>query len=162
MKKRLLPLLACLMIGIVILVNLNQANTISKATNLEEVVTIEGKVTNEEDAKEVLTLLENNLEAINQKDMSTYLNTLITSAQAETKKEIEPIFKNFDLENTLLSFKVVKQNDQQIIVKTKQKTVNHNNHDYRNHIASANHTFIKQDGQWKVKESIMTNTKFIQ
>ena len=48
-----------------------------------------------------------------------------------------------------------------MLVAAQQKTVNQGQNDYRDHITQAHHTFVLENGQWKIKETVMTNTEFI-
>ena len=70
-------------------------------------------------------------------------------------------FAKYDLTHELLSFEVVKQEADSMLVAAQQKTVNQGQNDYRAHITQAHHTFVLENGQWKIKETVMTNTEFI-
>lgn len=122
---------------------------------------ITGKFKDEETAKELLACLEKNINAANKKDMETYLETLTPEKREDTKKEMTSFFKEYDIQTELLTFEIKKQDDDHALVQAQQKSINHGDNKYRNHIAEANHTFVKIDGTWYIDQSVMSNTKFI-
>lgn len=122
---------------------------------------ITGKFKDEKTAKELLACLEKNIHAANKKDMETYLETLTPEKREDTKKEMTSFFKEYDIQTELLTFEIKKQDDDHALVQAQQKSINHGDNKYRNHIAEANHTFVKIDGTWYIDQSVMSNTKFI-
>ena len=134
-------------------------------TQSESGITITGNIKNKEVIEEGITVIETNLKAVNQKDMSAYLSTLVNSAQADTKKEMKKFFKDFSVENELLEIKVLDETPDKLLLQAQQKTTAPSNkkqkEKYRNHISTANHTLVKEDGKWKIAETIMTDTQFI-
>ncbi|MEG0284905.1 MAG: hypothetical protein RR494_03325 [Vagococcus sp.] len=122
---------------------------------------ITGKFKDEKTAKELLACLEKNINAANNKDMDTYLETLTPEKREDTKKEMTSFFKEYDIQTELLTFDIKKQDDDHALVQAQQKSINHGDNKYRNHIAEANHTFVKIDGNWYIDQSVMSNTKFI-
>jgi hypothetical protein len=122
---------------------------------------VTGAVTDSTAAEDCLALLQQNLQAANQKDVEGYTATLVSSARESTAKEMRAFFAEYDLSHTLLSFEVVKQDADSMLVAAQQKTMNHGKNDYRDHITQAHHTFVRENGQWKIKETVMTNTEFI-
>ena len=78
-----------------------------------------------------------------------------------TKKEMDQFFKDYDLSHELLSFKVVKQESDSMLVEARQQTLNVGKKKYRNHITQAHHTFVKVGEEWLIKETSMTDTEFI-
>ena len=121
---------------------------------------VTGAVTDSSAAQACLTVLKQNLQAATQKDVEGYTATLVTSARESTAKEMHA-FAKYDLTHELLSFEVVKQEADSMLVAAQQKTVNQGQNDYRDHITQAHHTFVLENGQWKIKETVMTNTEFI-
>lgn len=161
LKKGLIALAGVLFL--VLLVNyFNKAQNITDNISQEAgQVEVTGKIENQTEALAALAVLEANLAAANDKDIERYASTLVPEAREATKKEIEKTFAEYDLEHTLLSFEVLSQTDDLLQVKTQQKTINLGKNKYRNHITEAHHTFVKEDGQWLIKEVSMSNTQFI-
>lgn len=161
LKKGLIALAGVLFL--VLLVNyFNKAQNITDNISQEAgQVEVTGKIENQTEALAALAVLETNLAAANDKDIERYASTLVPEAREATKKEIEKTFAEYDLEHTLLSFEVLSQTDDLLQVKTQQKTINLGKNKYRNHITEAHHTFVKEDGQWLIKEVSMSNTQFI-
>jgi hypothetical protein len=159
MKNKLfLGMISLLAIVIVFSVLTNRTNdNVTTNTDIE----IEGKISNQEDALAAFETLETNLQATNNEDVDLYVTTLVATAREDTKKEMQAFFDEYDLENTLLSFKVLKQEENRMLVETQQKTVNKGKNDSRDHIAEAHHTFVKENGKWVIEETNMTNTHFI-
>lgn len=161
MLKKVFVGIAGLIFLIFILNNVNKANDMNDKINQEAgAVEIKGNITNEEDVYAVYDLLERNLQAANDEDVETYLQTLIPEAREATKKEMTTFFETYDVEHTLLSFEVRKEDGERILVKTQQRTVNEGTEEFRNHITEANHTFVKIDGEWFIEETAMSNTQF--
>lgn len=77
------------------------------------------------------------------------------------QKKCKEFFKDYDVSHELLSFEVIKQTPQSMLVAAEQKTVNHGKKAYRDHITTACHTFILEENEWKIKETTMTNTQFL-
>ncbi|MHC5268728.1 hypothetical protein ACYSNO_06000 [Enterococcus sp. LJL98] len=161
MVKKILIGLAGLIFLVFVLNYFNQASEISNQINQKPgQVEIKGKITNEEDVLAVYALLEKNLQAANEEDLETYLSTLVPEAREATKKEMVPFFETYDVKHTLVSFEVIKEDGERILVKARQKTVNEGTEKYRNHITEANHTFVKIDGEWLLEETAMSDTQF--
>lgn len=122
---------------------------------------VTGAVTDSSAAQACLTVLKQNLEAASHKDVEDYTATLVASARESTAKEMRVFFAKYNLTHELLSFEVVKQETDSMLVAAQQKTINQGQNDYRDHITQAHHTFVLENGQWKIKETVMTNTEFI-
>lgn len=126
---------------------------------------IEGEYNNAEDAQEAVQVIQNNLNFAQEENMEGYLSTLVSSAREETEEELAPFFETYDLEHTVLSIEILDQEEKRMLVKTEQQAVMVNSIDgaeqYRDHIAEANHTLIKEDEEWKIEETIMTDTLFL-
>lgn len=160
--KKLFIGVAGLLFLIFILNYFNQANEISNSINQEAgQVEVTGKIENKDNALAALKVLETNLEAANQEDIDLYVRTLVPSARESTKEEMSTFFKEFDVEHTLLEFKVTKEYENRIQVQARQKTINKGTNKYRNHITEANHTFVKIEDQWFIEETAMSDTQFI-
>lgn len=162
MLKKGLIAVAGLLFLILIVNYFNKAQNITDNINKEAgQVEVTGKMKDQTEALAAMAVLEENLKAANDKDIERYISTLVPEAREATKKEIEKTFAQYDLEHTLLSFEVLKQTDDLLQVKTQQKTINLGKNKYRNHITEAHHTFVKENGQWLIKEVSMSNTQFI-
>lgn len=122
---------------------------------------IHGKVNDEQAIKEVLECLQKNITAANSKNIDDYVDTLIPKKREDTKKEMSAFFSEYTIHTEILSFNVLKQEEDHILIQTQQKSINNGNQKYRNHIAETNHIFVKENGTWFIDQSIMTNTKFI-
>lgn len=127
---------------------------------------VEGKIQNMTVAEEAVQVIENNLQYASQEDMDGYVSTIISSAREETAAELATVFETYDLEHTLLSVEVLEQEDSRMLIRTQQQTVMidsiEGTEKYRNHIAEANYTMLLEEGEWKIEETVMTDTKFIE
>ncbi|WP_430611025.1 hypothetical protein [Enterococcus sp. DIV0876] len=133
-----------------------------KATSqVNEPAEITGAITDQEAAQACFVLLERNLQAATEKDIDAYTDTLVLHAEEETKAEMIPFFDEYTLAHTLLSFEVIKQEANTMLVAAQQKTINLGENNYRNHITQAHHTFIKEGAEWKIQQTVMTNTEFL-
>lgn len=118
------------------------------------------------DIEEAVRVIEDNLRYAEVKDMDGYLSTIVSSAHEETREELAPFFEEYDLDHTILSVEVLRNEDDSLLIQTKQQTVMIDSiagvEPYRDHIAEANHTLIRENGEWKIKETYMTNTVFLE
>ena len=160
MKKKSYPLF---FVGLLFICGLffYQQTTYRSAETTVARLQVTGAVTDSSAAQACLTVLKQNLQAATQKDVEGYTATLVTSARESTAREMHAFFAKYDLTHELLSFEVVKQEADSMLVAAQQKTVNQGQNDYRDHITQAHHTFVLENGQWKIKETVMTNTEFI-
>lgn len=162
MYKKMFIAVAGLLFLIFVLNYFNKANELSDSINQEAgQVEITGKIENKDDALAALKVLETNLQAATDEDIDLYVSTLVPSAREATQKEMSAFFEEYDVEHTLLEFKVTKEDGTRIQVQARQKTVNKGKNKYRNHITVANHTFVKMDGEWFLEETAMSDTQFI-
>lgn len=162
MYKKMFIAIAGLLFLIFVLNYFNKANELSDSINQEAgQVEITGKIENKDDALAALKVLETNLQAATDEDIDLYVSTLVPSARDATQKEMSAFFEEYDVEHTLLEFKVTKEDGTRIQVQARQKTVNKGKNKYRNHITVANHTFVKMDGEWFLEETAMSDTQFI-
>ena len=127
---------------------------------------VEGELTDEVAAETAVQVIEDNLRYASAEDMDGYVSTIISSAREETAAELATVFETYDLEHTLLSVEVLEQEDERMLIRTQQQTVMvasiKGAENYRNHIAEANYTMLLEDGEWKIEETAMTDTKFIE
>lgn len=142
--------------------NVHQDATYATAAAADKEVAVSGNVTDSKAAAACFAVLQENLQAANNEDAKAYAATLIASAQTATKKEMQSFFEEYDLEHKLLSFEVVKQDKDSMLVAAEQQTLNIGENSYRSHITQAHHTFIKENNAWKISETTMTNTEFIE
>lgn len=126
---------------------------------------VQGEVNDETAAEEAVQVIEDNLKYASDEDMAGYVSTIISSAREETAAELTEVFETYDLEHTLLSVEVLDQEENRMLIRTEQQTVMvdaiEGAENYRNHIAEANYTMFLEDGEWKIEETAMTDTKFI-
>lgn len=162
-KSNKLPYLVILIVVVILgfstYLLMKSPNAVDGKTNTKLEIT--GKVTNEEDAKEAFELVKKNIQAVNEKNMDNYLDTLVPEGREDTKKEITSFFKDYDIEQTLISFEIIKQEDKSMLVAIQQKNVNKGKNEYRDHVAQIHDTIVKTDDGWKIKEAVVTNTNFI-
>lgn len=134
----------------------------AQATTLEyHDYQISGKITNKKEVKDAFDVIQSNLAAVSTNDSVRYSDTLVKEARKESKKEIEAFFQKYSVQQTILEVKVKKQTKQEIVFIVQQKSVSQQKSNYRNHIATAAHTLVKENQQWKIAETIMSDTKFI-
>jgi ketosteroid isomerase-like protein len=120
-----------------------------------------GNITSQAAAEACLAVLKENLQAASDQDATAYAATLVAAARAETSQELADFFAEEQLQHTLLSFEVVKQETESMLVAAQQKTISPKDSSYRDHITEAYHTFVKEADGWKIQETVMTNTEFL-
>ncbi|MGM0217524.1 hypothetical protein [Enterococcus sp. AZ126] len=157
-RKYVLFLTSFIALLSMIIIFSNQSDDIVKAKSEDQV-----PVQTSDEAKEAQQVLEENLRFANEKDVTGYVQTLIPQAREDTAKEMNVFFEEFDVENTLQSFEMLKLKEDHMLVETKIKTINKGSDkkQYRDHVATANQTFVYQDGQWLIEQTVMIKTDFI-
>ncbi|RIU90546.1 hypothetical protein [Oceanobacillus picturae] len=117
-----------------------------------------------ENAIEVKQVLEKNLQATQEEDMDAYLATLVESGRESTKKEIAGFFEDYDIEYELLGFEILEEEDERIVIEAEQRataTYVAEGLSYRDHIARSEQTFVREEGEWRIAKSEITNTDII-
>lgn len=126
---------------------------------------IEGDYEVDQDIEDAVEVIEKNLEYAGKSDMEKYLSTIIPSARAETEKELAPFFEEYKLEHTILGVEVLEKESDIMLLRVEQQAVVLDSAEdapsYRNHIAEANHTMVKEKNTWMIEETIMTDTFYL-
>lgn len=124
------------------------------------------EIKNQQDLKEAIEVIEKNLEAAEKEDIPAYLSTIIKAGHEDTSKELEDFFESYDLEHTILGITVLDQKEDKMLLEVTQQSVAtftaEDADEYKNHVAVANHTLVKEDGQWKIAETAMVENYFIE
>lgn len=113
---------------------------------------------------EVKQVLQNNYTYSQEEDMEGYLNTIVKSGREDTRHELKGFFENYDINYELLSFEVLEEEADRIVVEAEQRakaTFIAEDQSYHDHIATSEYTFVKEDGEWRISESELTNTELI-
>ncbi|MDR0921483.1 MAG: hypothetical protein LBM95_03765 [Lactobacillales bacterium] len=161
MKKKLVLFgFVVLSIGLIALYYNKKAEDVLNITSADEKQAQTTELNAEE--KKVKKVLEENIAAATAKDSERYVNTLTKAKRAETKKEMDKFFKEYTVVHSLQSFQVLKEDKTHMLVEAKQKAINKGKKSYRNHIATADHTFVKENGEWKIDSTTMTDTQFLE
>lgn len=124
------------------------------------------EVIDEEAVLEAVEVVEDNLRYSQDEDIEGYKSTIVEEARENTEKELESFFNDYDLEHTVLSVKVLEQEEASMLLEVAQQSVviqaEDGAEEYRDHVAIANHTLIPEDGSWKIADTTMTETLFIE
>lgn len=115
-------------------------------------------------AEEVKQVVADNIESLNNKDIDGYLDTIIESAHEATRTETEAFFQRYDIEYELVSSNIIEEEEDQYRVEAYQEAKAISvpiGEEYRDHVAVNIHTLIKENGEWKISESVMTDVHFI-
>lgn len=125
---------------------------------------VAGDFSDEKEALEVKNVLQLNLKYAEDKDIEGYLTTISSSAHEDTEEAMSGFFNDFTVSHLLLEFEVIEQGQDELVAKAKQQTTGDTDledEEYRDHIADILHIFEKEDGNWKISESSVTNLVFI-
>lgn len=124
------------------------------------------EVTDSKEVEEAIKVIKKNLKSAENEDMEAYRSTIIKSAHGDTTEELEKFFEDYDLEHTVLGVTVLEQEEDTMLLQVTQQSiatdVAEGAEEYKDHIAVANHTLLKEDGQWKIAETTMTDNYFIE
>lgn len=129
---------------------------------------IEGQseITDSKAAAEAVDVIEQNLQYAQEEDMNGYLSTIVSEAHENTRSELQMFFELYDIEHTILRVEVLDQQLDQMLIQVEQQSVVieavSEAEQYRDHVSEANHTLVIENGQWKIAETTMTETYFIE
>lgn len=127
----------------------------------QEKLEITGKINNPIAAENCFELVKQVVAAANKKDLETYIDTLVKDAQKGTAKELQFVFDTYDLTHELVSFQVLKQKKESLFAVAFQRTINQGKQPYQNHVAQIHYTFVKELGQWKIQQALITDTEIL-
>lgn len=113
-----------------------------------------------------IKLIQKNLEYAQNEDIEQYLTTIVESAHENTKIELNEFFDFYDMEHTILGITVLEQELEEMLIQVEQQSVAivsvEEAEPYRDHVSLANHTLVKENEEWKIAETTMTETYFIE
>ncbi|MXQ55182.1 nuclear transport factor 2 family protein [Shimazuella alba] len=116
--------------------------------------------------KELEQVVEDNLQAMNEKDFTKYMDMLSKDTDpnvvTQTEKTMEYAFSNLDLVSTVKRFKAVSISGDTAIIEVEQDTINKKSDPrFKNNRTIAEHTMVKENNQWKFKSTVIRSTKQI-
>lgn len=120
-------------------------------------------VEDEISAHQVKEVLETNITALNDKDIDSYLSTIMESARERTKSEMTELFNDFDIKFELSeSYIVEEESDKYVIQSTQLATAYDRSEEseYRDHTSTNLHTLERIDGKWLITESEILDIEF--
>lgn len=154
----------CLLLLPVVFLTFGLKKVLQPTMTYQDVI-ISGKIQDKKTVYAAVNLLQKNLKAASEKDLPNYLATLVTSARQETEPEIQAFFSEQTLEHRLISVQVKSISQTKVTITAQQETLNleksNSEKNYPDHQTEANHTLIIEDGQWKIAETIMSATYFL-
>lgn len=158
-------------VSIVVFLFILSGCTQTKTTQYQEPDSVSYKVeekteiTDQRSVDEAVSVIEKNLAFAQEEDMEGYKTTIVESAHQNTTDELESFFADYDIEHTVLGMAVLEQEENRILLEVNQQSVALNvaegAEDYRDHVAVANHTLVIENGEWKITDTTMTETFFI-
>ncbi|MEC6746953.1 hypothetical protein VXN63_00250 [Marinilactibacillus sp. XAAS-LB27] len=116
--------------------------------------------------QEGIAVIKRNLEYAQNENIEQYITTIVNSAQVSTKTELSEFFDLYDMEHTILGIRILEQDANEMLIQVEQQSVAVHTAEeaepYRDHVSLANHTITKENEQWKIAETVMTETFFIE
>ncbi|MDR0298811.1 MAG: hypothetical protein LBI13_01800 [Streptococcaceae bacterium] len=115
------------------------------------------------DGKTVKSIFEQTLKASNEKNAAAYVSYLVPKARKNTEAQLAASFKEQDITNTLLSFRVLKEKDGHLLAEAKVKSINNTNNqkNYRDNIATIDVSYVKQQGKWLIDLTTTIDTQLL-
>lgn len=114
---------------------------------------------------EGVTVILDNLSYAENENIEGYLTTISSQGHENTRSELVAFFEDYDLEHTVLSVTLLDQEPELMLIEVEQQTVAsfvaEDVEEYRDHVSIANHTLELEEGEWKITETLMTETFFI-
>lgn len=121
---------------------------------------IKGPIEDQVHIRQVVETYLQNIQAVNEENLTTYLQTLTKDAQSDSSKILSESFDSYDLVIQARTIELVHQDEQLIKLRVRQVIENQNQTPYRNHLATMGISFIVENNQWKIAESIVEDTQF--
>ncbi len=126
------------------------------------------ETTVEEVQAEVEKVINDNLKFAEEEDIDAYMGTLSKeySGNAEVTASTQVLFDAYDIDYEVIDVKVVESSEEQVTVEVKQKAIAtkvEEGYTFQNHIATAVHTLVKEDGQFKfsVTETLEDSIEYL-
>lgn len=124
-------------------------------------------VTNQEAVEEAAKVIEINMAAAESEDLDLYVTTIVSKAHENTREELSKFYEQYDLEHTILSINLLEEEEDTLLFEVFQQSVatytsEEAEGEYRDHLAVAHHTLVLEDGEWKISETAITDTYFIE
>ncbi|MDR2833619.1 MAG: hypothetical protein LBV67_07895 [Streptococcaceae bacterium] len=121
------------------------------------------KVSSNPDVLATKEVFEKSIQASNEEDVESYIKLLIPKARENTKKELTKFFKDYEVENELQSFEVLKHEGNHLLAKAVVQSVNleKNQKKYKDNTSTLNVTFIKEENQWLIELTTTIDTQFL-
>lgn len=115
------------------------------------------------DVQSALETLKINLESANEENVERYLKTIASTGREETENAMNEFFAIHNVTHELLSFEVVDQSQDKIVLETRQESIgsSSSSEEYRDHKSEVLHVFVPEDGDWVISESSVKNIEFI-
>lgn len=124
------------------------------------------EVKDEEAVLAAQALIENNLRFAELADIDGYLSTIKSTGHENTRIELKAFFEAYDLEHTILDMTLVDQQKDIMLIEVRQQSVLTRSvkdaDKYKDHVAIANYTIEKEADEWKIADTTMTDTFFIE
>jgi len=114
--------------------------------------------------KEVIEVMEKNLEALNNEDVDKYMSTLSEESPAyeQTKELIGKIFEVYDLENKLIGkMEVVEMKEDSAKVKMTTTSKKISGPEYKDNESTYINLLKKYEDGWKITNTELQETKFL-
>ncbi|WP_347297439.1 hypothetical protein [Dolosigranulum savutiense] len=128
---------------------------------------IEGtdEITDQTEVDQAIAVIKENLAAAQDRDIERYVATIVSEARADTRAELIPFFDTYELEHTILGIKIADQQPEQMLIKVLLQTVALNQSStadhYRDHVSETHYTLVKEEQEWRIAESQVTENEFI-
>jgi ketosteroid isomerase-like protein len=110
--------------------------------------------------------VEDNFQAMNDKDLTKYMDMLSKDSDpnvvTQTENTMKYSFENFDLQATMKRFKVISIDGDAAVIEVEQDTINQKDDPrFKNNRIVAEHTLRKEDDKWKFKSTVVKSAKEI-
>jgi len=104
-----------------------------------------------------------NMEACQKEDTSGMMDTIHSQSMGylETKQAMQPIFENFDLKYTMLSYKFIIQDGEYAIARVRQRTEKVSGPAFQNNELDMIQIFKKEGNAWKYWSQAILEVNYI-
>jgi hypothetical protein len=113
--------------------------------------------------KELIAVINDNFKAFDEGNVDKYMETIHTQSPLyeQSKKLVEEISKAYKLKTEISNVEVMEKSEKEAKVKFTQKTIKIEGPAFQNNEITGYHVLRPEKGKWKIYNSIMTKTVFL-
>ncbi|WP_156291272.1 hypothetical protein [Oceanobacillus salinisoli] len=118
-----------------------------------------------DEAQEAIQVVHDNIKFSEEEDLKGYVDTVSSEIKEEIQMLAADIFQNYDIENEILSTKVMEENEDTIVLQVEQKSVAtyiSEGNEFEDNISIVQHVLNREVGEWKIASSGLVDRRLVE